>query len=68
MVVKTRKYIILSIFFFINSSLILSDDGFDVNLPKQAEKVTRKKRMRKAHKKEKNQTKKIRSDVYRFTD
>lgn len=54
--VKTRKYIILSMFFLFISSHISANEMFDVDLPKQIETPARTKRMRKAQKKSKKES------------
>jgi outer membrane assembly lipoprotein YfiO len=64
--IKTINRIILSLFLCTIVSSVLSTDTapaqtFDVNIPQEPEKVSRRKRMRKSSKKEKNQTKKVRT-------
>lgn len=54
--VKTRKYIILSMFFLIIAPRTKAEEVFDVNFPQQAENVSRTKRMRKAQKKSKTES------------
>lgn len=64
--VNTRKLVILAALLLINPALSgasAQTQTFDVNIPQEAEKSGRKKRMRKSSKikKEKNETKKIRT-------
>jgi outer membrane assembly lipoprotein YfiO len=63
---KTINRIILSLFLCTIASSVISTDTvpahtFDVNIPQDPEKPIRRKRMRKSSKKEKNETKKIRT-------